>query len=158
MNQAAKDALRQAWLDGVPQLVGALYNGRGGYCALGLVQSTGQPYKAWVGSPWYTRISRCSACRRVCVCEGVLMVHYNNDHGFDFGKIAELMPDDPLDAAPAGGVEWAVVGEGTRSFLGPGVSKRSAPPFPPRPFLEGARRDRSEVTRPPRSHYAPASR
>ena len=29
-------------------------------------------------------------------CEWSLLVHLNNDHGYNFAKIAEIMPDDEV--------------------------------------------------------------
>lgn len=110
MNQAAKDALRQAWLDGGRQTFNQLEDGNGAVCALQLLMMRG------IETPGLSRpVAACPLCGATRQSfdeyekgfplddEGDLLLHYNNDHKFGFEKIAELMPDDPLDAAPAEG-------------------------------------------------------
>ena len=101
MNQLAKDVLRKAWLDGTPQIKGRLFDGQGGMCAWGVL---GAALGYTTGITFYASLSMirrtynllsarrvpCSFCAKT-YDEGGLLVHWNNDHGFDFGKIAELM-------------------------------------------------------------------
>ena len=102
MNQLAKDALRKAWLDGTPQIRGRLFDSQGGMCAWGVLgaalgcmtevtfwSSVTRIYKTY--DVQYNRLVPCPSCTETHI-ECNLVVHLNNDHGFDFGKIAELMP------------------------------------------------------------------
>ena len=56
MNQAAKDALRQAWLEGVRQIKGQLVDYAGGFCARGVLINRGIPGDREL---WGRRVSGC---------------------------------------------------------------------------------------------------
>ena len=101
MNQAAKDALRKAWLDGVRQIKGGLYDGEG-FCALGVLWDLmGRP-STNLDKDMNTRFGLCADPKRCPNCgyaignEFRLIIHMNDEHGFDFAKIAGLMPDDEV--------------------------------------------------------------
>mgnify|MGYP001558744460 CR=1 FL=1 len=109
MNQLAKDVLRKAWLDGTPQIKGRLFDGQGGMCAWGVLgaalgYTTGITFYASLGMIRRTyslssaRYVPCPFCAKTCD-EGSLLVHLNNEHDLDFGKIAELMPITEESAA-----------------------------------------------------------
>ena len=95
MKQVAKDVLRQAWMDNVRQIKGRTSDGRGGYCAMGLLDEA----KISIISLRPKSIQQCPVCfsetyKFIIHSEMELVVHYNDDHGYDFAKIAELMPDE----------------------------------------------------------------
>ena len=100
MNQQARDVLRQAWLDGVPQIFNRRSDSKGGYCVAGVLWDL--YHVSWHN---YKEVSSCPVCgttkytnagipNHLLRTEVDLLVHYNNDHKFDFGKIAEIMPQD----------------------------------------------------------------
>jgi len=96
MTRAAREALIQAALDGVPQLIGRLFDGRGGYCALGVLEKLSDE-QTGLSTP----VNACPICGATEETyhngyeirnEGALLVHYNNDHLFDFLTCANKMP------------------------------------------------------------------
>ena len=100
MNREMKDTLRQAWLDGVPQIKGRRFDGAGGFCAQGVLLD-----RECFPSFLLSRVMNgCPVCKATTGTVGFSQVrlsnemhviaHLNNDHEFDFAKIAEIMPDD----------------------------------------------------------------
>ena len=100
MNQAAKNALRKAWIEGVKQIKHYLRDNAGGYCAQGVIIRAGVNI--------YLLLRPMDGCPVCCGQEGTVgdtqqfltnelavVAHLNNDNEFDFAKIAEIMPDTP---------------------------------------------------------------
>ena len=101
MNREMKDALRQAWLNGVPQIKYKLFDGSGGFCAQGVILTRGCFPEIFLARS----MDGCPVCGATTGTVGLdpqvrlsnelhVIAHLNNDHEFDFAKIAEIMPDD----------------------------------------------------------------
>ena len=93
MIASAREALRQAALDGVRQLYYRLADERGGYCAGGVISLRGIVADQSVSWAWADRpVAGCPLCANEIGTEWGLLVHLNNVHRCDFLKISELMP------------------------------------------------------------------
>ena len=101
MNREMKDAWRKAWLDGVPQIKRRRFDASGGFCAQGILLDR----EGFSLEPLRKSILGCPVCGATTGTVGVdpgaplghelhVIAHLNNDHEFDFAKIAEVMPDD----------------------------------------------------------------
>ena len=93
MNERGRQVLIDAAMTGVRQIKYRLTDETGGFCALGIL------YYAlkWAADPTEDfdlggKVSACSCGAQCLRNEADLMVHYNNDHGFDFLTIANKMP------------------------------------------------------------------
>ena len=90
---AVRDLFRRAALDGVPQLVGLLQDGRGGYCAMGYVEAN----DGALAIRLYERpADGCYLCGET-IMTGVqistawmLLVHLNNDHRLGWLDLAKV--------------------------------------------------------------------
>lgn len=97
MNQAGRDKLREAWVRGTRQAFGAFQDGEDGFCALGVLGMCSSDVRK-PGAPWGQKTyglgkrAECPVCGELWTYEGDLLIHLNDDHKFDFGKIADLMP------------------------------------------------------------------
>jgi hypothetical protein len=104
MNHAAASALIQAQLNGVRQIKWRTRDGEGGRCATAVLNEAG------LMEPLTKRkIEACPECGATStetagaltgyripiriVDEATLVVHLNNDHGWDFIKIARCLED-----------------------------------------------------------------
>jgi hypothetical protein len=107
VRQEARDALRQAALKGIPQIIGRTHEGLG-RCALGVIEDAGIS-RMDLDSP-VTSCHLCGATKTWSIdkndpenwfpieAENSLIVHLNNDHGLDFLAIAEKMPSEEITA------------------------------------------------------------
>ena len=102
MNDRAREALVAAGLKGVRQIKGALYDPRGGRCAMGVIQEAG----AWDVS-LRRPLDGCPECgakhqtyhaSMPIRTEEDLIIHLNNDHGWDFLTIARKVDVTDGDA------------------------------------------------------------
>jgi hypothetical protein len=109
MNAAQAEALFKAERDGVRQIYGSLHDGRGGFCAMGVLLQHAS--LAW---DCIDRSLRGGLNRRVDTCplcgatkqtlyphirihdETDLITHYNNDHKMTFGEIARKLGPDSV--------------------------------------------------------------
>jgi hypothetical protein len=98
MNQRSADALMRAALDGVRQIVGNYTDGRGGYCAMGVIQRNA----GFVHDESLSRYARvCPECGPFKIpfhTERDLIIHLNDHHHWDFLTIArKLGPSSGLE-------------------------------------------------------------
>lgn len=111
MNELGRERLREAAIKNVRQIKFKSFDDDGGYCATGwLAYVNGEMSWTWHQYDLYGRIDGCPECKAktrsyedgfgtiIIDSELQLMVHYNNEHGYDWLQIAKAMPvtDDPL--------------------------------------------------------------
>ena len=98
MNEQAREALVSASLQGVRQIRGIFWNGKGGYCALGVLAKSlgleGSRIEPWYKTEHGAELSQerlqCPACNFMGV-ESLVISHMNDDHEFDFLTIARKL-------------------------------------------------------------------
>jgi hypothetical protein len=97
MNHAAAEALVQAQLNGVRQIKGAIADGTGGYCAMGVIFCAGVS----LNHLYEIHVDECPECgatsdgyyQRPISTQYDVVVHLNNDHGWSFLDIARKLED-----------------------------------------------------------------
>jgi len=89
-----REAFRKAALEGVPQLIGIMYDRKGGYCAQGWL------YHLGITVDTTSVIHGCHLCGATTqthhnmgiTSPGLLLIHLNNDHRLDWLGLAEKIP------------------------------------------------------------------
>ena len=103
MNEAGRNALRQAALRGVKQIIGNYSDTAGGRCALGVLADAHRNAMYHDFRPFglHVLIGACPLCGATTIsgqqkfpiaAEHHLVAHMNDDHHLDFLGIAEKMP------------------------------------------------------------------
>ena len=101
MNEQAREALLTAAMNGTPQIKGNLRDLKGGFCAMGVLCDTFGLDNLAVDAGLNQMVDGCPECGattqtwhagNLIATETSLVIHFNNDHGFDFLTIARKMP------------------------------------------------------------------
>ena len=92
---AARDLFRKAALDDVPQLVGILRDGRGGYCAMGYIEANDRAFAVRLITRSVANCHLCGLTKMTTVAGPVnsvwnLLVHLNNDHRLGWLDLAKV--------------------------------------------------------------------
>lgn len=111
MNAEQAQLLHDAEKAGVKQIVGQLFDAKGGYCAMGVLQFWDRREGSWAVGRNLSNIceplanKECPLCgaktqtfhvRRAIPTEAELIVHYNNDHRMTFSEIARKLGPDSV--------------------------------------------------------------
>ena len=89
MNDRARDVLTQAALNGVEQIKGRYADGRGGFCAVGILLEDDRKRHGWEWANWEGVPARIKAdFGIVATVDFNAIVHANDTLGWDFLTIA----------------------------------------------------------------------